>query len=568
MATTYVDPRRKAYRDSKTGNIVTGNPSGPLGGSPRYSIADVANDALSSPGTTPKGGVSYAGPQTTPGGGIAPLGGLIPGSSPVGYASTDRTGGRTTRRSTSAPLGESNRVFGQDSDVGGTGLGFQQNYKISDVANSLGELKPRPIAPEGGVGVLGGNAINFGQGVLGAVPMQSLTPEQQAQRTFEGSLGLADETLALGEKNFRDTLSLAGDQSSESINAIKDNAALGMTQAEREKELALGQQDIDKAKADKEYEAAIAQQDAYRTQENEYLMQKLASAGAIDSTAGIQIITKSAQKYDSIIGSLQGDRQIALAQFAQNDAVIRNSYMSAIETIATSANDLIRQIQQNYQTLALSASQQLGQTSLEAQRQKQDAINTYYSNLNSIRAAQAEAEASAAEAVTRAHQQAFENAIALAGLTGTYIDPITGEAIRTINGIKLDRGTGGGSSGGKIAGFTGPESALIQDIARSAIGPDGSVDLNKLSALASQNFTQAKVAEAYNAAKALTQVPSIRKSAKDGGPSLGTQDNSDVSSFQNQQITMLQNIEDNDSLSRSEKKVLTEQIRRNLGLPN
>lgn len=517
----YVDPRRQRYRDSKTGGTVLADPSGPVSENPRFTILSVAQGvqgSQSSPGTTPKGGSTYDGGTTFSDGTRAPLGGTVRAGDQTRLrsgSSMDSSGGVSTRRSISSQ-GESS-MFGSDPEQGGSGVGFGGLLKKPVLG-----FTPNQPKPLGGVGVLGGEAYNFAtQGVLGAVPTENLSPEAQASRRLGEELNLADETLRLGEKNFADTLNLAGEQTQSSIGDIKETAQLGMTQAEREKELALGQQDIDKMKADKEFEAAIAQQEEFRAQENEYLMQKLASAGAIDSTAGVQIITKSAQKYDSIIGGLQGDRQIALAQFAQNDAVIRNSYMSAVETIASNANNLISELTKNFQTLALGASQQLGQVGLESTRQKQNAINSYYDTLNGIRSAQAEAEREAANAVLEAQQRAFENAIKLAGLTGTYIDPTTGEAIRTINGIKLDRESSRGGSGGKS--LSGSESALIQDIVRSALASGGSPEA-AIAQYVQQYFTGAKQEAAYNAAFELLSAPNARKIYKAPSAPLGQPD--------------------------------------------
>lgn len=290
----------------------------------------------------------------------------------------------------------------------------------------------------------------------------AITPEGLAGRQLTNDTNYAAQGLQDATANYQSTTGLLGSQYGQNSNYVSQQQQVALNQAQRNLADAKDEQSISKAKADMEYEQSVAQIQSQRADENSYLKQKLASSGATNSSAGVEILSKSAEKYDSIFGQLAGQRQIGLAEFALSDSKIRNQYATTVENVVMQTTQMQQQLAQEFQTEMLAAQQGLQGSKTDASKAQSDAYTNYLNTLYGIQEARSQAETAAQAAAAAAQQQAFDNAISKAGLTGTFIDPTTGEQVRTLNGMKFDQSTVGGSGGGS-GSYSGADlSTLIQ----------------------------------------------------------------------------------------------------------
>lgn len=421
------------FRDKQTGEVVSTDPSSPVGQSNRFEPlgGPVRKEGVSTAGeagtlvdfgtTSPNGG-SFRTPPPSGGSSGFDLEGLISSlfGGPVGVSSLLGTSGSNVGQSGFSGFDFSKFNLGGAPTEDQSQVGGQENKTISDL----------------------------GFGSFSLANQGTLSPEQVAAFGLEGALTNANIDQQVAAQNLQGTIGLLGGQFQQGADLIQKAAGIGAGQAEREKQLSLDELANEKAAADLEYDAAVQQISENRANENEFLKQKLASAGAIDSTAGVTILTRSAEKYDSILGNLSGQRQIALSNFANAETKVRNTYVNTVENISITAQQLATQLTQSFQTSILGAIQTFTTAQGDARKAQTTAFSNYISTLFDIQEAKKEAEAAAAKASAEAQQQAFENAVSLAGLTGTYVDPITGETVRTLNGLKFDQSMLSGSARG------------------------------------------------------------------------------------------------------------------------
>ena len=317
---------------------------------------------------------------------------------------------------------------------------------------------PAPGAP-GYTSTISPNAAALGSDYLSSISQNvdpagdtlarlGVTPESLAYDKYKSQDKFAQRYGAEAETAFRNTMGVAQNSYNLGQQYLDITEQNSLAQAERMLGESLATNDIAEMKADKEYEAAVAANKANREKESQYLKQKLASAGAINSTAGLEILVESSSNYESALSSLQGDRQIALAEFALADTQVRNTYATNVENLYAQTAGLRLELTNAFQTAALNAVNALTSAKTEAAQNQEGAYYDYLTTLSQIDAAEKAAQAEA-EAQARAdQQQAFDNAISLAGLTGTFVDPMTGETIRTLNGMKFDMDLAGGSGSG------------------------------------------------------------------------------------------------------------------------
>lgn len=454
------------YVDKQTGDVIGADPNSPVGKSKRFQTVRKSGDPV---GAGSVGGQPAFIDRGTPG--AAPGRTDRPG---VGtFGGTGQTGQGTTIDQIMSQFG-----LGSTSGLGGGAAGTPgfSGFDLSQFFQDGGFFGGSGSG-ESGKGDLGMSmspeqaknktqnlpmGSDFGGFNLGGLDASQITPEQVAGFGLGTSLQGANLDMQDAFNNFRSTTGLLGQQTNEGLGLVGQFANIGIDQAGRERDLALGGLNIDKAEANLQYEDAVAQVQQRRGQENEFLKQKLADAGAIDSTAGVQIITRSAEKYDSILGNLMGQRNIALARFAVGESAVRNTYVNTVQNISMKAQEMTTQLVQGLQSAVLQASQTFAGAQKDARKSQMGAFSEYISAIYGIQEARKEAELAATQAAAKAQQQAFDNAVTMAGLTGTYIDPVTGEAVRTLNGLKYDDSMLGArsGSGGTVGSLTSEQIAM------------------------------------------------------------------------------------------------------------
>lgn len=336
-------------------------------------------------------------------------------------------------------LGESNYGAGGELGFGIAGVGDYGTPSYGTGGQS--DIVGIPGASIGQAGeysnVLGGSFSDYlGSGL------------DAAQAQYGSTVNGANQDLRNAYQDYGSTIGLATQQTQQNLGLLNQQADTAVTQAGRNTEAAQQEIDIQRQQADQEYAAAVAQVNEQKDAESEYLKNKLASAGALDSTNAITIMNKSSQKYNSMLSNMAGQRQIALSQFSLADTQIRNKYADVVENVAMKVAELSTTAFQALQQVTLGAQSNLRNAKTGANKAKQQAFTDYLSAISEMKKAQYEAEQSALEQSQKMQQQSFENAVSLAGLTGVYIDPVTGEKVLTLAGKKAQGGGGNGANGG------------------------------------------------------------------------------------------------------------------------
>ena len=281
-----------------------------------------------------------------------------------------------------------------------------------------------------------------------------VTPSSLAYDKYQSQNKFAQQTGADAQTAFNNTMGVAQNSYNLGQSYLDSTVDTGLAAAERTASESLAANEIAQMKAEQKFEADVAANKANREKEAQYLKQKLASAGAINSTAGLEILVESSGNYESALAGLQGDRQIALAEFALGDTQVRNTYATTVEDLYSTTAGLRLELTNAFQTAALNAVNTLTAAKTTQTEEQANSYYDYLTTLTQIDAAE-KAEQAAIEAQARAdQQQAFDNAVSLAGLTGTFVDPMTGEAIRTLNGMKFDADLAGASGSGGGSGST------------------------------------------------------------------------------------------------------------------
>ena len=454
-------------QDKKTGDIYRVDPGSPADRSDNFSRLGTTIDkgGVRDPGTSGGTTIGQYRPSAIQNRYTNPESPLFGRQSALGYSGGGNYAGQSGY---SSPIGGGG--FGGSAQLGGqspydfTSLLGERGYtpgSFVDYASGYGGgVKNYPSPSLGGKDKTPGkfgldDASRYLQtptlGVArGGSAQREMTPEGLAGDIYQTRLGNAENLMGQQIRDFQSQTGLAQQFAGEQTGLLGEQTNLAYTQAQRSEEEAIAQIAIDKALAEQDYNAAVEQINEKRQKENDYLKQKLASAGAIDSTAGIDILTTSATNYDKILGSMAGQRGIAMSQFSLNETKVRNAFANAVENIAVGAQGIQQQINQALQSTIAQAYSTLGNNRVAFENARNTALSEYKTTMFEVEQAKRDAQVKAQEAASKAQQQAFANAVTMAGLTGTFTDPVTGESFLTLAGkrFELDRLKASGKGGG------------------------------------------------------------------------------------------------------------------------